>query len=122
MNLYKLATGITTNDIETNKEKKKTKKKDIFNNISSKKQKLKIIEDKIYDKNNKNKLININLQNNNNNDNDNQEIIKKKEQIEILKEQLNLPNLVNQDKKYIKANLKKAENSLIILQNKQNKK
>ena len=120
MNLYKLATGITDN-IKKDKEKKKTKKKDIFNNIGSKKYKLKIIENKIYDKNKKNEVINKNI-NYDNDDIENAEIIKQKEKIEILKEQLNQSNLVNQDKKYIKANIKKAENSLIILQNKQNKK
>ena len=122
MNLYKLATGITTNDIETNKEKKKTKKKDIFNNIGSKKQKLKIIEDKIYDKNKKNKLLNINIENNNNEDEDNDKIIKQKEKIEILKEQLNIPNLDNKQKGIIQSNLTKANNKLLVLQNKQNKK
>lgn len=122
MNLYKLATGITTNDIETNKVKKKTKKKDIFNNIGSKKQKLKIIEDKIYDKNKKNKLVNINIENNNDNEEDNDKIIKQKEKIEILKEQLNIPNLDNKQKGIIQSNLTKANNKLLVLQNKQNKK
>ncbi len=122
MNLYKLATGITTNDIETNKEKKKTKKKDIFNNIGSKKQKLKIVEDKIYDKNKKNKLLNINIENNNDEDVDNDKIIKQKEKIEILKEQLNIPNLDNKQKGIIQSNLTKANNKLLVLQNKQNKK
>ena len=122
MNLYKLATGITTNDIETNKDKKKTKKKDIFNNIGSKKQKLKIIEDKIYDKNKKNKLLNINIENNNNEDEDNDKIIKQKEKIEILKEQLNIPNLDNKQKGIIQSNLTKANNKLLVLQDKQNKK
>ena len=81
MNLYKLATGITDN-IKKDKEKKKTKKKDIFNNIGSKKQKLKIIENKIYDKNKKNEVINKNINYDNENNNDNEEEKKNKEERE----------------------------------------
>ncbi len=116
MNLYKLATGISTNIKDTKNEKNISKKssKNILNNIGSKKQKLKIVENKLYDKNKKNEVINKNI----NYENDNEEIIKKKEEIESLKEKLSQSNLNDNDKKYIKANIKKAENSLIILQNK----
>jgi len=70
MNLYKLATGVSTN-IKNELEKKKSKKtnKDIFKNIKLKNKKLKIIENKTKDK-----LLNKNIQyNNNNNENDDKE-------------------------------------------------
>ena len=98
MNLYKLATGISTNTNNEEKKPKKSSKKNILNNIGSKKQKIKIVEDKIYDKNKKKDVININLQNNN--IDDNEEIIKQKEEIENLKDKLNQSN--DNDKKYIK--------------------
>ena len=82
MNLYKLATGISTNIKDTKNEKNKSKKssKNILNNIGSKKQKLKIVENKIYDKNKKNEVINKNV--NYDNDIDNEEEKKNKEERE----------------------------------------
>lgn len=119
MNLYKLAIGLKDNikNNDVDKSKKTTTK--ILNNITSKKKNLNIIEEKIYNKYKKNKVINNILYDNNDDDED---IIKQKELINILKYQLNNNNFVNQEKKYIKSNITKAENKLKTLLFDKNKK